>query len=136
MVWTTVNISERIKLKMMPNINPRQMDQMMRKMGIQQEDVEAEQVIIICSDKKIVIDNPSIQRVNMMGKKSYQISGEESEEPLESVESEEVLEISEDDLKTVMDQTGGTEEEALQALEDTNGNIAEAIILLTAEKEE
>ena len=121
---------------MMPNINPRQMDQMMRKMGIQQEDVEAEQVIIICSDKKIVIDNPSIQRVNMMGKKSYQISGEESEEPLESVESEEVLEISEDDLKTVMDQTGGTEEEALQALEDTNGNIAEAIILLTAEKEE
>jgi len=136
LVWTTVNISERIKLKMMPNINPRQMDQMMRKMGIQQEDVEAEQVIIICSDKKIVIDNPSIQRVNMMGKKSYQISGEESEEPLESVESEEVLEISEDDLKTVMDQTGGTEEEALQALEDTNGNIAEAIILLTAEKEE
>jgi nascent polypeptide-associated complex subunit alpha len=121
---------------MMPNINPRQMDQMMRKMGVKQEEIDAEQVIIICSDKKIVIDNPSVQKVNMMGKESYQISGDESEEPLESEESEEILEISEEDLKTVMDQTGGTEEEALQALEDTNGNIAEAIILLTAEKEE
>jgi len=120
---------------MMPNINPKQMEQMMRKMGIQQEDIDAEQVIIVCADKKIVIDNPSVQKVNMMNKWSYQISGDESEEPLES-ESAEVLEISEDDLKTVMDQTGGTEEEALQALEDTNGNIAEAIILLTAEKEE
>ena len=29
-----------------------------------------------------------------------------------------------------------TQEEALKALEDTKGNIAEAIILLTAEKEE
>jgi nascent polypeptide-associated complex subunit alpha len=122
---------------MMPNINPRQMDQMMRKMGVKQEDIDAEQVIIICSDKKIVIDNPSVQKVNMMGKESYQISGEESEESLDSVDAEDdVLEISEDDLKTVMEQTGGSEEEALQALEDTNGNIAEAIILLTAEKEE
>jgi len=124
---------------MMPNVNPRQMQQMMRKMGIQQEDIEAEQVIIVCHDKKIIIDNPSIQKVNMMGKYSYQISGDESEEPRdsdESEESDEPVEVTEEDIKTVMDQTGGTEEEALQALGDTNGNIAEAIILLTAEKEE
>jgi nascent polypeptide-associated complex subunit alpha len=121
---------------MMPNINPRQMEQMMRKMGVKQEDIDAEQVIIICSDKKIVIDNPSVQKVNMMGKESYQISGDKSEEPLDSEESDEPAEITEDDIKTVMDQTSGSREEALQALEDTDGNIAEAIILLTAEKEE
>jgi len=121
----------------MPNINPRQMEQMMRKMGVKQEDIDAQQVIIICSDKKIVIDNPSIQKVNMMGKESYQISGDESEEALDSdEESEEILELSEDDIQTVMDQTSSTQEEALKALEDTKGNIAEAIILLTAEKEE
>ncbi|MGV8140881.1 MAG: nascent polypeptide-associated complex protein [Candidatus Woesearchaeota archaeon] len=123
---------------MMPNVNPRQMEQMMRRMGIKQEDIDAEQVIIICSDKKIVIDNPSIQKVNMMGKESYQISGDESEEPLdaEDAESETSVEISEDDIKTVMEQTGGSKDEAKQALEDTKGNIAEAILLLTAEQEE
>jgi len=120
---------------MMPNINPRQMQQMMKKMGIQQEDIDAEEVIIKCSDKIIRISNPSIQKVNMMGQKSYQISGEESEEPLESGDDS-VAEISEDDIKTVMDQTSGSREEAEQALKDTSGNIAEAIILLTAEKEE
>lgn len=35
-----------------------------------------------------------------------------------------------------MDQTNSSEDEAKQALEDTEGNIAEAILLLTAEKEE
>jgi len=121
---------------MMPNVNPRQMQQMMRKMGIQQEDIDAEQVIIVCSDKKIIIDNPSVQKVNMMGKWSYQISGDESEESIESEESSEPAEITEDDIKTVMEQTSGSHDEAKQALEDTNGNIAEAILLLTAEKEE
>ncbi|GIU68866.1 MAG: NagC family transcriptional regulator [Candidatus Woesearchaeota archaeon] len=116
---------------MMPNINHRQMQQMMRRMGIQQEDIDAEEVIIKCSDKKIVIRNPSVQKVNMMGQKSYQISGEEY------IESTDIKpELSEDDIKTVMEQTNCTKEEAIQALEDTEGNLAEAILLLTAEKEE
>lgn len=118
----------------MPNVNPRQMQQMMRKMGIQQEDIDAEEVIIKCSDKKIVIKNPSVQKVNMMGQKNYQISGEEHVESLDSEDS--AIEISEDDIKTVMEQTNSSEEDARQALEDTEGNIAEAILLLTAEKEE
>ena len=115
----------------MPNVNPRQMQQMMKKMGIQQEDIDAEEVIIKCSDKTIIIRNPSVQKVNMMGQKNYQISGEET---VESVDS--TPEISEDDLKTVMDQTQVSEEDAKRALKDTEGNIAEAILLLTAEKEE
>lgn len=118
----------------MPNINPRQMQQMMKKMGIQQEDIDAKEVIIICSDKKIVVKNPSVQKINMMGQKNYQVSGEERIESLDSKDS--ALEISEDDIKTVMEQTNSSEEEAKQALIDTEGNIAEAILLLTAEKEE
>ena len=118
---------------MMPNINPRQMQQMMKKMGIQQEDIDAEEVIIKCKDKKIIISNPSIQKVNMMGKQNYQISGDES---IESLDEEETLEISDEDIKTVASQAQTSKEEAKQALLDTNGNIAEAILLLTAEKEE
>lgn len=115
----------------MPNINPRQMQQMMRKMGVQQEDIDAQEVIIKCSDRIITIKNPSVQKINMMGQKNYQISGEESIEDLDSTP-----EISEDDIRTVMEQTKSSKEEALQALEDTDSNIAEAILLLTAEKEE
>jgi nascent polypeptide-associated complex subunit alpha len=69
----------------------------------------------------------------MMGQKSYQISGEES---IEAVESDEPTPITDEDVQTVMDQTQCSQDEATQALQDTNGNIAEAIILLTAEKEE
>jgi nascent polypeptide-associated complex subunit alpha len=116
---------------MMPNVNARQMQQMMKKMGIQQEDIDAEEVIIKCSDKTIIIKNPSVQKVNMMGQKNYQISGEEHIENADSAP-----EISDDDIKTVMDQTNSSEDEARHALEDTEGNIAEAILLLTAEKEE
>jgi len=71
----------------------------------------------------------------MMGKESYQISETnlKNRRIVASDESDPV-EVTEEDIKTVMDQTGSSEEEALQALGDTNGNIAEAIILLAAEK--
>ena len=117
--------------KMMPNVNPRQMKQMMQRMGIQQQDVDAEEVIIKCKDHNIVIRNPSVQKVNMMGQKSYQISGEEEIE----AESEKP-EITQDDISTVIKQANVTEEEAKKALEETDGNIAEAILLLTAEQED
>jgi nascent polypeptide-associated complex subunit alpha len=117
----------------MPNINPRQMQDAMRRMGIKQEEIDATEVIIKCADKTIRITNPSIQKVNMMGQKSYQISGEES---IEESDADGSVEISEDDVKTVMDQAGCSKEDAAQALTDTEGNIAEAILLLTAEKEE
>jgi nascent polypeptide-associated complex subunit alpha len=119
---------------MMPNMNPKQMQQMMKKMGIQQEDIDAQEVIIKCSDKIIRIINPSVQKVNMMGQKNYQISGQESIEPLVSEDSD--PEYTDEDIDTVAEQASVSKEDAQQALEDTNGNIAEAILLLTAEKEE
>lgn len=113
---------------MFPGMNSRQAQQMMKKMGIKQEDIDAEKVIIICKDKRIIIDNPSIQKINMMGQKNYQISGEEYEESLETTP-----EINEDDIKTVSEQAGVSEKEAKQALEDSDGNIAEAIMNLKQE---
>jgi nascent polypeptide-associated complex subunit alpha len=37
-----------------------------------------------------------------------------------------------EDIQLVVDQTGKTQEEARQALEETEGDIAEAILKLTA----
>ena len=111
---------------MFPGVNKRQMEQMMRKMGVQQTEIDAEQVIIKCSDKEIIIDNPQVSRVNMMGQKTFQVVGEEHERIIDSTPD-----ISKDDIKTVMEQAGVSEEKAQKALEDTGGDLAEAIMKLS-----
>jgi nascent polypeptide-associated complex subunit alpha len=114
---------------MIPGMNPRKVQQMMKQMGIQQQDVEATEVIIRTADKELVISNPSVQKVNMMGQINFQISGEVEERSLGTAP-----EINEDDVKTVMDQTGKSEEEAKKAIEDANGDLAEAIMNLAKEE--
>ena len=118
---------------MMPNINPRQMQQMMKKMGISQTDINASQVIIVCSDKRIVTDYPSIQKVNMTGNTSYQISGREH---IESNVEETEVEISDEDVKTVAEQAKVSMDVAKKALVDNEGDIASAIMSLTPEDTE
>lgn len=111
---------------MIPGMNPKQMKQAMKRMGIQQEEIAASQVIIRLADKEIVLDNPSVQKVNMMGQWSYQISGEETQRSLDSTPD-----INEDDIKTVMEQANCSEEEAKQAIEESKGDLAEAILQLS-----
>lgn len=108
---------------MLPGINPRQMRQAMKRLGIQQEELSAELVIIRTGSKDIVIRNPQVSKVNMMGQWTYQISGEEEARPKE-------ISISEEDLKTVMEQAKCSREEALKSLKDSNGDLAEAILSL------
>ena len=110
---------------MMPGMNPRQMKQAMKRMGIQQQDINAVEVIIKTKDSQLVFENPQVAKVNMMGQNTYQVVGEPVEQAL-STEPE----ITEDDVKTVMEQTQCNEEEAKKVLEETNGDIAEAILKL------
>ena len=109
-------------------MNPRKMQQMMRKMGMQQQEIPATEVIIKTDDKEIVITEPSVSKVNMMGQETFQISGEIHER-----ETSSEPEISEDDVKTVVEQANCSEDEAKQALEETSGDIAEAILKLKKE---
>ena len=46
------------------------------------------------------------------------------------IEKDANAEINEDDIETVMGQTGCTREEALEAIEQSSGNLAEAILKL------
>ena len=109
-------------------MNPRKVQQMMKQMGIQQVDVPATEVIIKTADKEIIITNPSVQKVNMMGNENFQISGDIEERELSTAP-----EISEVDVKTVMEQTGKSEEEAKTALKESDGDLAEAIMKLKEE---
>ena len=113
---------------MIPGMNPRQMRMAMKKLGIQQQEIDAKEVIIRLEDKEIVISNPSVTKVNMMGQDTYQVVGEESERSLSSEP-----EISEDDIATVAEQTGVSKEEAEQSIKDSKGDLAEAILKLKKE---
>ena len=108
---------------MMPGMNPRKMQAMMKQMGIQQVEIPATEVIIRTADKEIVITNPSVQKVNMMGNQNFQVSGNITERSLNTTPD-----ISEEDVKTVMEQANVSEEEARKAIEDSEGDLAEAIM--------
>ena len=112
---------------MIPGMNPKQLRQAMKQLGIKQEDLDAETVIIKLRDRQIIISNPSVQRINMQGQINYQIAGQETETNLE----QEPLEITKEDTETIIEQTGCTEQEALEALEKTEGDLAQAIIMIT-----
>jgi nascent polypeptide-associated complex subunit alpha len=99
------------------------MQQAMKKLGVKQEEIEAIEVIIKTPSGELVIENPQVTKVNMMGQESLQIVGD-------IIERERKLEISEDDIKTVAEQTGVSEEEAKAAIEETGGDLAEAILKL------
>ena len=86
---------------MMPKMNPRQMESVMRRMGISQVEIPAKEVIIRCDDRIITINNPSVTKVKMMGADTFQIGGEVSESAI-SAEPE----ISDDDVDLVVAQTG------------------------------
>lgn len=115
----------------MGGMNPKMMKQAMKRMGMKQEDIEASEVIIKCPDKELVIQNPSVAKINMMGQDSWQITGEAVERPLETKP-----EINEDDIKTVMDQTNVDEKTAKEAIEKHEGDLAAAILELSENKEE
>jgi nascent polypeptide-associated complex subunit alpha len=110
---------------MMPGMNPRKVQQMMKQMGIQQVEIPATEVIIKTPEKDLVVRNPSVQKVNMMGQETFQVSGEIEEKVRDSTPD-----ISEEDVQTVMEQTGADKEKARAAIEEHNGDLAEAIMSL------
>ncbi len=101
-------------------IDERALKAAMKKMGIRQQDIDASEVIIKCSDRDIIIKNPKVAKVTMMGKDSFQIEGNAVEVELENDE----------DIAVVMEKANVSREKAKDALKETKGDIAEAIIQL------
>lgn len=106
-------------------LNPKKMQAMMKQLGMGQEEIDASQVIIKKpNNTKIVIENPSVTKISIQGQESFQVSGKIKEENEEQG-------ISEEDIKTVMEKTRSTKKEAVSALENSSGDLAEAILKLS-----
>lgn len=105
-------------------ISPRKLEKMARRMGIQSAQIEAEEVVIRTSSKDIIIHNPSVAKIDMMGQETFQVSGE--------IEERDKSGFSDDDAEMVADRAGVSLDEARDALEKFGG-IAEAIMGLKEE---
>ena len=125
-------------------MSPKQMARMMKKMGIEQKDLECvKEVIIRFADKEWVISNPQVTAVKQSGAETYQVGGSKTERALsgtatasspdtEIVEEEIIpeIEIPMEDAALVAGQTGVDIETAKQALKETEGDLAAAILKL------
>ncbi len=106
-------------------INPRKMASMMKQMGIDINEVEnVEEVIIRTPEKDIIFKDAEVSIMDARGMKTYQVVGTPQEVPREA-------KIPEDDIKLVMEQTKSNEADAKKALIETKGDIAAAIMKLT-----
>jgi len=105
---------------MFGGMDKRQMEKMMKQMGIASEELEATEVVIRTKDKDILISSPQVTKIKMGGTATFQIAGEVTERPAG---------FSEGDVNIIMDQAGVGEAEARAALK-TEGDIAAAIIKL------
>jgi nascent polypeptide-associated complex subunit alpha len=111
---------------MMPNIDPRAMRNIMSKMGIKSSELLARRVVIEGVGKDIIIEDPQVTVIEAQGVMSFQISGKIREIGHAAPASE----ISDDDVKLVAEKSGKDEASARKALEESEGDIAAAILRL------
>jgi nascent polypeptide-associated complex subunit alpha len=119
-------------------INPKQMEKMMRQMGVKVDEIGGvSKVVIFSQNGDIVINNPEVTKTKIMGQTMYQVVGEGVLESRAEVSEEEGKPgasepaISDEDVDLVAAQANTTKEKAREALARTGGDIAEAIISLT-----
>lgn len=97
----------------------------MQQFGIDVTQVEdVQRVVIETPEKDIVIEPADVSIMDAKGQRTYQVTGEASEVEKDTGPDEE-------DVELVVDQAGVDRETAVQALEDADGEPAQAIMDLT-----
>ncbi len=100
---------------------------MMERMGINMKEMQdVEEVVIKTRSKDIHIRSPSVSEVLAQGNRIFQIMGE-----VEEVEREK-KKFSEEDVLLVQQQANVSREKAEAALEESDGEVAKAILRLTS----
>jgi len=119
-------------------LNPSKMKQMMEQMGIDIEEIDAEEVVIRTADEDLVFDDADVQLMNAQGQQTYQVVGSpESRERGAGGTADTGSEnggddaddrgVPQEDVELVAGRTGASEERAREALEATDGDLAAAV---------
>ena len=105
----------------------RQLRRMMDKMGLDMEEVPNVQEVIIKTDKKeIIIAKPSVTEMKAKDNSIFQVVAESYEE-----KELEIPIFSDEDIQLVCQQANVNEEQAKDALVESKGDLARAILILT-----
>ncbi|MEF8784387.1 MAG: nascent polypeptide-associated complex protein [Haloarculaceae archaeon] len=118
-------------------LNPSKMKQMMKQMGIDIEEIDAEEVVIRTADEELVFTDAEVQLMDAQGQETYQVVGSPETRERGAGSSEPALEdgddadtddgIPQDDIDLVAQRTGAGEDAAREALEATDGDLAAAV---------
>jgi nascent polypeptide-associated complex subunit alpha len=116
-------------------LDPSKMQEMMKQMGIDVDEIDAEEVVIRTADEELVFTDADVQRMDAQGQQTYNIVGapesrERSDAALEGGDGESESEddaIPQDDVDLVAGRTGVDEARAREALEATDGDLAAAV---------
>ena len=117
-------------------MDPRKMKQMMEQMGIDMEDIDAEEVIIRTPDEELVFTDADVQLMEAQGQKTYQVVGDpESRDrgdggdggDSDAETSDDGSAVDPDDVEIVAMRTGVDEETAREALVENDGDLADAV---------
>ena len=118
-------------------MNPRKMQQMMEQMGIDVDELDATEVVISLEDgSELVFSDPDVTKMDARGQETYQILGDPSERDaaagaVEGGDDESADEgdegIPQGDVDIVVQRAGVPEDEAREALEAADGDLAAAI---------
>lgn len=126
-------------------MNPRKMKQMMKQMGIDVEELDAERVVIETADgDDLVFDGAQVTKMDAQGQETYQIVGspdavadagaggsasavdESGAAAIEDGDSDDAG-IPDEDVALVAERAGVPQSTAREALEDADGDLAAAI---------
>ncbi len=126
-------------------MNPRKMKQMMKQMGIDVEELDAERVVIETADgDDLVFDGAQVTKMDAQGQETYQIVGSpdavadagagESASAVEGDSGAAAIEddaddagIPDEDVALVAERAEVPQSRAREALEDADGDLAAAI---------
>lgn len=121
-------------------MNPRKMKQMMKQMGIDVEELDAERVVVETADGDLVFEDPQVTRMDAQGQQTYQIVGDPDEVAdagagsagaVEAADTDEDAGdaggIPDDDVALVAERAGVPESLARETLEAHDGDLAAAI---------
>ena len=120
-------------------LNSRKMKQMMEQMGIDIEEIDAQEVVITTPDGKLVFTDAEVQKMDAHGQETYQVVGspelreagaleaDADEDAEEATEAADDAGVPDEDIELVAQRTGASEEAAREALEATGGDLAAAV---------
>ncbi|MEZ0318396.1 MAG: nascent polypeptide-associated complex protein [Pyrobaculum sp.] len=113
--------------------NPRELEKLLKRMGIKVEEVDVAYVELRLKNGEVWrVNNPTVALIKMPNKTLvYQIqTSEAAVQKVAAPQTPSEYQPSEEDIALVMEQTGASREEAVKALIETKGDLVQAAMKL------